>query len=284
MELFSYPTFLLRNIVQIQSLTGDDRISILQSVLEKLGTPWVFNTNDVVMEEISLLMKGFTVADIYFFSKWISASVYSQYDNQLRITNINSTNAQFKTRIRDILNAARQFTPTSSIFGNKAKENVTQVTTWNDVGGFEDTKRDVLGVLRLPTIFGRLYRRNPVRLPRAVLLYGPPGCGKSLIAQAAGGDFGKNGFICVRGPQLLDKYIGASEKAVRDIFAAARQTGRSTLLFFDEFESLAAKRGKDNTGVTDRVVNQLLTFIDGVEDAMGSATSAADTCNALCIT
>mmetsp|Transcript_4709 Transcript_4709/g.7019 ORF Transcript_4709/g.7019 Transcript_4709/m.7019 type:complete len:110 (+) Transcript_4709:2-331(+) len=101
MELFSYPTFLLRNIVQIQSLTGDDRISILQSVLEKLGTPWVFNTNDVVMEEISLLMKGFTVADIYFFSKWISASVYSQYDNQLRITNINSvqdTNSRYIER------------------------------------------------------------------------------------------------------------------------------------------------------------------------------------------
>ena len=77
-------------------------------------------------------------------------------------------------------------------------------------------KSNVLGVLRLPTIFRRLYQRVPVRLPRAILLYGPPGCGKTAIAQAAGNDFGKNGFVCVRGPQLLDKYIGESEKASQE--------------------------------------------------------------------
>lgn len=73
----------------------------------------------------------------------------------------------------------------------------------------------------------------------------------------------------MKGPQLLNKYIGASEKAIRDLFEQAKASGKSTIIFFDEFEALASKRGKDSTGVTDRVVNQLLTFLDGVEESMG---------------
>ncbi|KAJ1417420.1 P-loop containing nucleoside triphosphate hydrolase protein, partial [Ochromonadaceae sp. CCMP2298] len=136
------------------------------------------------------------------------------------------------------------------------------------VAGYVDVKRLIAETVRTPLIYARLFKKCPVRLPRALLLYGPPGCGKTLIARAAGAEFG-SAFMAVRGPELLNKYIGASEKAVRDLFSRAKGCGRPALLFFDEFESLAPRRGKDNTGVTDRVVNQLLTFIDGVEASMG---------------
>jgi SpoVK/Ycf46/Vps4 family AAA+-type ATPase len=132
------------------------------------------------------------------------------------------------------------------------------------IGGYHDVKHVLQRTLRFPLTYHRLYARSPIKLPRALMLFGPPGIGKTFLAQALGQQFGQ-GFFSVRGPQLLDKYIGASEKAVRALFQRAQALKKPALLFFDEFEALAPRRGKDNTGVTDRIVNQLLTFIDGVE-------------------
>ena len=111
-----------------------------------------------------------------------------------------------------------------------------------------------------------------------LLLYGYPGCGKTLLASAVAGECGLN-FISVKGPEILNKYIGASEKSVRDLFERA-EAARPCVLFFDEFDSIAPKRGHDSTGVTDRVVNQLLTQMDGAEGLSGvyilAATSRPD--------
>jgi peroxin-1 len=110
------------------------------------------------------------------------------------------------------------------------------------------------------------------------LLYGYPGCGKTLLASAVAGECGLN-FISVKGPEILNKYIGASEKSVRDLFDRA-SAAKPCVLFFDEFDSIAPKRGHDSTGVTDRVVNQLLTQMDGAEGLSGvyvlAATSRPD--------
>ncbi|CAN0364833.1 unnamed protein product, partial [Laminaria digitata] len=130
----------------------------------------------------------------------------------------------------------------------------------------------------LPVKYGRLFEATPTRLPTGALLYGPPGCGKTLLAGAVAAECGLN-FISVKGPEVLDKYIGASEQAVRSLFARAASAA-PCVLFFDEFEAVAPRRGNDNTGVTDRVVNQLLTFLDGVEGRDGvyvlGATSRPD--------
>nr|KAJ3418327.1 Peroxisome biosynthesis protein pex1 [Polyrhizophydium stewartii] len=111
-----------------------------------------------------------------------------------------------------------------------------------------------------------------------LLLYGYPGCGKTMLASAVAKECGLN-FISVKGPELLNKYIGASEKAVRDLFERA-QAAKPCCLFFDEFDSIAPRRGHDNTGVTDRVVNQMLTQMDGAEGLDGvfvlAATSRPD--------
>uniref|UniRef100_A0A7N0UHM7 Peroxisomal ATPase PEX1 n=1 Tax=Kalanchoe fedtschenkoi TaxID=63787 RepID=A0A7N0UHM7_KALFE len=149
---------------------------------------------------------------------------------------------------------------------------------WDDVGGLTDIQRAIKEMIEFPSKFPQVFSKTPLRLRSNVLLYGPPGCGKTHIVGAAAAACSIR-FISVKGPELLNKYIGASEQAVRDIFSKAASAA-PCLLFFDEFDSIAPKRGHDNTGVTDRVVNQFLTELDGVEVLNGvfvfAATSRPD--------
>lgn len=135
--------------------------------------------------------------------------------------------------------------------------------SFNDIGGMTKIKEKLMKTILLPLKYPNLCARCPIQLQNSILLYGPPGCGKTLIAEALTNQEGINS-VCVRGPELLSKYIGASEAAVRDLFNRA-ELARPCVIFFDEFESLVPKRGADSTGVTDRVVNQFLTLMDGVE-------------------
>ncbi|KAH7654466.1 peroxin-1 protein [Dioscorea alata] len=149
---------------------------------------------------------------------------------------------------------------------------------WSDVGGLREIRKAIEEMVELPSKFPDIFANAPLRLRSNLLLYGPPGCGKTHIVGAAAAACSLR-FISIKGPELLNKYIGASEKAVRDLFAKAAAAA-PCLLFFDEFDSIAPKRGHDNTGVTDRVVNQLLTELDGVEALNGvfvfAATSRPD--------
>ncbi|CAJ2650357.1 unnamed protein product [Trifolium pratense] len=149
---------------------------------------------------------------------------------------------------------------------------------WDDVGGLVDIRNAIKEMIELPSKFPKTFAQAPLRLRSNILLYGPPGCGKTHIVGAAAAASSLR-FISVKGPELLNKYIGASEQAVRDIFSKAAAAA-PCLLFFDEFDSIAPKRGHDNTGVTDRVVNQFLTELDGVEILAGvfvfAATSRPD--------
>lgn len=174
----------------------------------------------------------------------------------------------------DFDRALKGFTPTSL-------RNVTlqhSTTKFDSIGGLQETRRVLLETLEYPTKYAPIFAKCPLRLRSGLLLYGYPGCGKTLLASAVAGECGLN-FISVKGPEILNKYIGASEKSVRDLFERA-QAARPCVLFFDEFDSIAPKRGHDSTGVTDRVVNQLLTQMDGAEGLSGvyvlAATSRPD--------
>lgn len=134
---------------------------------------------------------------------------------------------------------------------------------FSDVGGMMKIKESLMRTVLLPIKYPKLFNKCPMKPQSSILLYGPPGCGKTLIAEALTNQECINS-ICVRGPELLSKYIGASEAAVRDLFKRA-ELARPCVIFFDEFESLVSKRGADSTGVTDRIVNQFLTIMDGVE-------------------
>ena len=174
----------------------------------------------------------------------------------------------------DFTAALKGFTPSSL-------HNVTlqhSTTMFSSIGGLRSTRQTLLETLQYPTLYAPIFARCPLRLRSGLLLYGYPGCGKTLLASAVAGECGLN-FISVKGPEILNKYIGASEKSVRDLFERA-QAARPCVLFFDEFDSVAPKRGHDSTGVTDRVVNQLLTQMDGAEGLSGvyvlAATSRPD--------
>ncbi|EMC91135.1 hypothetical protein BAUCODRAFT_39276, partial [Baudoinia panamericana UAMH 10762] len=154
----------------------------------------------------------------------------------------------------------------------------SSTTTFAAIGGLKETRQILLETLQYPTTYAPLFAKCPLRLRSGLLLYGYPGCGKTLLASAVAGECGLN-FISVKGPEILNKYIGASEKSVRDLFERA-EAAKPCVLFFDEFDAIAPKRGHDSTGVTDRVVNMLLTMMDGAEGLSGvyvlAATSRPD--------
>ncbi|KAL7629107.1 Peroxisome biosynthesis protein pex1 [Parahypoxylon ruwenzoriense] len=174
----------------------------------------------------------------------------------------------------DFDNALKGFTPAS--LRNVPLQ--TSTTKFDSIGGLKETRQILLETLQYPTKYAPIFAQCPLRLRSGLLLYGFPGCGKTLLASAVAGECGLN-FISVKGPEILNKYIGASEKSVRDLFERA-SAAKPCILFFDEFDSIAPKRGHDSTGVTDRVVNQLLTQMDGAEGLSGvyvlAATSRPD--------
>ncbi|KAL3219848.1 hypothetical protein MRX96_005611 [Rhipicephalus microplus] len=149
---------------------------------------------------------------------------------------------------------------------------------WRDAGGLDDVKQTLQEVFLWPTKYPELFANSPIRPLSGLLLYGAPGTGKTLLAGIVASECAVN-FISIKGPELLSKYIGASEQAVRNVFQRAH-SAKPCIIFFDEFDSIAPRRGHDSTGVTDRVVNQLLTLLDGVETSTGvyvlAATSRPD--------
>ncbi|ANB12607.1 AAA family ATPase peroxin 1 [Sugiyamaella lignohabitans] len=170
--------------------------------------------------------------------------------------------------------AMKDFVP-SSLRGVKLQKSSV---SWSEIGGLRETKKVILETLEWPTRYAPIFANCPLRLRSGLLLYGYPGCGKTLLASAVAAQCGLN-FISIKGPEILNKYIGASEQSVRDLFDRA-QAAKPCILFFDEFDSIAPKRGHDSTGVTDRVVNQMLTQMDGAEGLDGvyvlAATSRPD--------
>nr|PIL96957.1 ATPase, AAA family protein [Toxoplasma gondii COUG] len=163
-------------------------------------------------------------------------------------------------RRRHVDRAYRDFTPRALQLKGFLKTNLTL----QNVGGLDKVKEDLLDMLKMESTYGLVLRRAGVSIHRGVLLIGPPGCGKTFIAKAVVGDQQMR-CLEVKGPELLSKYIGSSEAAVREVFTKAQQA-KPCIVIFDEIDALATKRAADSSGVTDRVVNQLLCYLDGVEE------------------
>lgn len=140
---------------------------------------------------------------------------------------------------------------------------------WEDVGGLETTKQQLKEAVQWPLTHAALFKAAGTRPPKGILLAGPPGCGKTLLAKAIAHESRIN-FISVKGPALLSRYVGASEEAVRDTFGKARQAA-PCIVFFDEIDALAPSRGDGATSsqVTERVLSQFLTEMDGIEALKG---------------
>lgn len=146
---------------------------------------------------------------------------------------------------------------------------------WSDVGGLEDIKQELKEAIEWPLKYPDVFKKANTNPPKGILLYGKPGTGKTLLAKAVANESGVN-FISIKGPQLISRYVGESERGVRETFRTAKRAA-PTILFLDEIDSLVPRRGSSSTDahVTERVISQFLTEMDGIEELKGVVVLAA---------
>ncbi len=175
-----------------------------------------------------------------------------------------------KVTMDDFLEALKNIEPSAM------REVLVEVpkVRWDDIGGLEHAKQELREAVEWPLKYPELFKTVNIKPPKGILLYGPPGTGKTLLAKAVANEANAN-FISVKGPELLSKWFGESEKHVRDMFRKARQVA-PCIIFFDEIDALAPRRGAlGDTHATERVVSQLLTELDGLEELKDVVVLAA---------
>ena len=172
---------------------------------------------------------------------------------------------KLEVRMEDFMNAFREITPTAL---REIEVEVPNVR-WSDIGGLEKVKQELREAVEWPLKYPDAFKRLGIDPPKGILLYGPPGCGKTLLAKAVATESEAN-FVSVKGPEIFSKWVGESERAIRELFRKARQVAPS-VIFIDEIDAIAPMRGIGigDSMVTERVVSQLLTEIDGLEKLEG---------------
>lgn len=179
--------------------------------------------------------------------------------------------ARLEVTMDDFLDALREVEPSAT------REVFVEIPSvrWADVGGLEAVKRQLVEAVEWPLKYTQVFAQAGIVPPKGILLSGPPGCGKTLLAKAIANESQVN-FISVKGPALLSKFVGESEKAVREVFRKAKQAA-PCIIFFDEIESLVPARGAGSTDshVAERVLSQFLAELDGVEELKGVLVLAA---------
>ncbi|TGZ78353.1 AAA-domain-containing protein [Ascodesmis nigricans] len=259
---------IFRETVPLKAMTKEGRATVLNGLISKAANP----STDLDIREIAAKTEGYMPGDLALLVD------RARHEAVVRTIEAATGNVEIPNAITltpdDFDAALAGFVP-AGLRGVKLQ---TSGAAWKDIGGLQETRKILLETLEWPTKYAPIFASCPLRLRSGLLLYGYPGCGKTLLASAVAGECGLN-FISVKGPEILNKYIGASEKSVRDLFERA-SGAKPCVLFFDEFDSIAPKRGHDSTGVTDRVVNQMLTQMDGAEGLDGvyvlAATSRPD--------
>ncbi|WP_460025703.1 CDC48 family AAA ATPase [Infirmifilum sp. SLHALR2] len=176
-----------------------------------------------------------------------------------------------EVEMEDFLNAFREITPSAL---REIEVEVPNVR-WDDIGGLEDVKQQLREAVEWPLKYPESFERLGIDPPKGILLYGPPGTGKTLLAKAVATESEAN-FVSIKGPEIFSKWVGESERAIREIFRKARQAA-PCVIFIDEIDALAPMRGlvSSDSGVTERVVSQLLTEMDGLERLEGVVVIAA---------
>ncbi|KAI4464803.1 aaa-family atpase [Holotrichia oblita] len=243
---------IFKNIFSIDELNKKDREIFLKYIFSRCGD--ISNTID--FDVLSLKTEGYVVQDLVDF---IDKCVFESYKEDSQEVNMNHC-------LRAIDHSSSLSLKNVNLYSHGDR-------SFSDVGGLDDVKKILIESMMWPVQYTNIFGSSPLRLQSGLLLYGPPGTGKTILAGAAAKQCGLR-LISIKGPELLSKYIGASEQAVRDVFEKA-QAAKPCILFFDEFDSLAPRRGHDSTGVTDRVVNQFLTQLDGIESLTGVCVLAA---------
>ncbi|GBG27870.1 26S proteasome regulatory subunit 8-like [Hondaea fermentalgiana] len=245
------------------------RAKILQCLSSRMRL-----AGDFDFEEVARLTPGFVGADLDALCKEaavlaVNRVFHSLGSDKTEIGSVDQMREPFSpdqlepvfVQMSDFLEAVGKVQPSAKREGFATVPSVT----WDDIGSLGDIREELSMAITEPIRHPERFRAMGLTAPMGVLLYGPPGCGKTLTAKAIANSSGSN-FISVKGPELLNKYVGESERAVRQVFARAR-TSAPCVVFFDELDALCPRRGSDGSnGVSERVVNQLLTEMDGLEE------------------
>ncbi|RLG06559.1 MAG: AAA family ATPase [Thaumarchaeota archaeon] len=222
---------------------------------------------DVDLDELADITHGFTGADIAALCREAAMSALRRFLPKIDLekeTIPAEILEQIKVTREDFTNALRIVQPSA------LREVILEIPNvrWEDVGDLEQVKQELKEAVEWPLKYPDVFKRLGIRPPRGILLYGPPGTGKTLLAKAVATESEAN-FISVKGPEVLSKWVGESEKAIREIFRKARETA-PCIIFFDELDAIAPRRGMHtDAGVTDRIVNQILTEMDGIQILKG---------------
>ncbi|HDO41301.1 MAG TPA: AAA family ATPase [Candidatus Bathyarchaeota archaeon] len=218
---------------------------------------------DVDLKKLAEMTHGYTGADIAALCRETAMKALRRYLPEINLEEERippSVLEKMEIRMEDFLNAYKEITPTAM------REVYVEIPTvhWEDIGGLEDVKKELREAVEWPLKNPEIFKRFGIRPPKGILLYGPPGCGKTLLARAVATESEAN-FITIKGPEVFSKWVGESEKAVREVFRKARMAAPA-VIFFDEFDSLVPRRGMGvgDSMVTERVISQLLTEMDGI--------------------
>ncbi|MBE6502477.1 MAG: AAA family ATPase, partial [Methanobrevibacter thaueri] len=229
--------------------------------------------DDVDLDKIANTTHGFVGADLESLCKEAAMRVVRRILPEIQNDEEIPKEVMEKIVVTgdDFKNAQKEIQPSA------LREVLVQIPDikWDDIGGLEDVKQELKEAIEWPLKHPETFQRLGIRPPKGTLLYGIPGTGKTLLAKAVASESEAN-FISVKGPELLSKWVGESEKGVREVFRKAKQAS-PTVIFFDEIDAIASARSGNDTdsGVTKRVVNQLLTEMDGLEELEDVAIIAA---------
>ena len=224
---------------------------------------------EVNLKDIAKVTHGFVGADLNALAKEAAMIVLRRILPELKMEGMDDDKPIPQEILEKLMITQKDFVDALKIVRPSAMREVlveTPDVNWTDIGGLEEVKDRLKEAVEWPLKRPEAFKRLGIRPPRGVLLYGPPGTGKTLLAKAVAKESESN-FILINGPSLLSKWVGESEKAVREIFRKARQTA-PTILFFDEIDALVPRRsgsGNDGGRVNDKIVNQVLTEMDGLE-------------------
>jgi len=239
------------------------RLEILQ--IHTRGMPL---TRDVELKKLADITHGFVGADLEALAKETAMRSLRRVLPDIDLE-AESVPAEILNKIvvemNDFYDALKEIEPSAMREVMIESPNVH----WSDIGGMDSIKQELVSSIEWPLRYPEMFREAGVRQPKGILLYGPPGTGKTLLAKALATESEAN-FISVKGPELLSKWVGESERGVREVFRKARQAA-PCIIFFDEIDALAPTRGMrfGDSGVTERVISQLLTELDGLQELRG---------------
>jgi len=219
--------------------------------------------SDVDLKKLSDMTHGYTGADVSSLGRETAMKSLRRYLPQINLEEERvppSVLEKMEVTMEDFINAYKEITPTAM------REVYIEIPTtrWEDIGGLEEVKKDLVEAVEWPLKTPEVFERLGIKPPKGILLFGPPGCGKTLLAKAVATESAAN-FITIKGPEIFSKWVGESEKAIREVFRKARMAAPA-VIFFDEIDSLLPRRGAgfSDSGVSERVISQLLTEMDGI--------------------